>query len=489
MIKVSKFVSIVIVFAVCLGLMLVPGLFSHSGNTVYLKIEPETIDVAKGENFTLNVTVPITAGEEVAAAEAHIDFDSAYFNVTNVTPGNGPSVVLKNVWNNSTGTVDFAAGRGLGEPAQTSNFTLCTIECQANQLEGSAAVDFIYVAPQRKTRVLNPAAVDYLTDWSTQVVNGTVRVGSPTLTVNVTPADKGNVTINAVTPSSYPNTTNRSWDEVVELNATTTVENWTFTHWSEDLSGSENPTNITMDDSKNVTANFAPLRTLTMAVNGNGTTVPVVGSHIYGEGTVVNISATPDSHWQFVNWTTANMSEIGNSTAQSTTVTVDENETVTANFAEVITATLEGHVTFPGRVSPPDSGWIEDFTVRFFQGGSETGWSPINATTNNTGVFNITGLDPGTYNVSIKNWTCLSELVTGVTLTAGNTTVVDFGTTREGDCNGDNWVTLEDRSLLYAGWDTEEVIQGGCYCDLNRDGWLTLEDRSLMYANWDQGGD
>jgi len=153
-------------------------------------------------------------------------------------------------------------------------------------------------------------------------------------------------------------------------------------------------------------------------------------------------------------------------------------------------ATLEGHVTFAGRGAAPDDRWIEDFVVKGFESGnlSHVLWT-TNATTNNTGVFTITGLTLGTYDIGIKNWTCLSEVNGSVTLTDGETRVVNFGTTREGDCNGDDWVTLEDRSLLYAGWDTEEVIQGGCYCDLNRDGWLTLEDRSLMYANWDQGGD
>jgi 5'-nucleotidase len=73
--------------------------------------------------------------------------------------------------------------------------------------------------------------------------------------------------------------------------------------------------------------------TLTMAVNGIGTTTPVVGSHNYAAGTVVNITATPDNEWQFVNWTTANMSEIANATAASTTVTMDESKTVTAKFA------------------------------------------------------------------------------------------------------------------------------------------------------------
>jgi hypothetical protein len=181
MVKFWKFLSISIVAAVCLGLLLVPGLVSHSGNTVYLKIEPAVTYVSPGENFTLNVMVPITAGEDVAAAECHIDFNSAYFSVTNVTPGNGPSFMLKNEWSNSAtpGTVDFATGSALGEPPHTSDFILCTIECQAHALEGRAAVDFVYVVPRRRTQVLNPLGVDYLTDWSTQVVNGTVIVGVP----------------------------------------------------------------------------------------------------------------------------------------------------------------------------------------------------------------------------------------------------------------------------------------------------------------------
>ena len=60
------------------------------------------------------------------------------------------------------------------------------------------------------------------------------------------------------------------------------------------------------------------------------------------------------------------------------------------------------------------------------------------AITNTTGVFTITRLIPGTYDIGIKNWTCLSEVNTSVTLTADNTTVADFGTTREGDIDNND---------------------------------------------------
>jgi len=236
------------------------------------------------------------------------------------------------------------------------------------------------------------------------------------LTVNVTPSvGGGNVTVNGVTPSSYPNTTTWVCGENVTLNATA-ASGYIFVNWSGNLSGSTNPTNITMDSDKNVTA----------------------------------------------------------------------------NFAEVTTATLKGHVTFTGRGTAPDSRWIEPFVVKGFEPGNLTNelWTE-NATTNSTGVFTLSGLTPGIYDIGIKNWTCLSELEVGVALTAGNTTVVDFGTTREGDCNNDDWADFDDRILLYQCWNAQQGVDGGyeSCCDFNRDGWNDFDDRILLYGNWDQHGD
>ena len=150
---------------------------------------------------------------------------------------------------------------------------------------------------------------------------------------------------------------------------------------------------------------------------------------------------------------------------------------------------LEGHVSFSGRGAAPNDKWIEPFEVKGFESGnlSHVLWT-TNATTNNTGVFTITGLTPGTYDIAIKNWTCLSEKVAGVMLSAGNTTVVDFGTTREGDSNGDDWITGADREVLYTDWG-KTVPPGTWHADFNRDGWLTGADREVMYTCWSQHGD
>jgi len=72
------------------------------------------------------------------------------------------------------------------------------------------------------------------------------------------------------------------------------------------------------------------IRSLTMAVNptGAGTTTPAVGSHSYPVGTVVDISATAATGYEFDEWS----ANVANPNMTSTTVTMDAAKTVTAKF-------------------------------------------------------------------------------------------------------------------------------------------------------------
>jgi len=153
-------------------------------------------------------------------------------------------------------------------------------------------------------------------------------------------------------------------------------------------------------------------------------------------------------------------------------------------------AALEGHVGFSGRGSN-NTRWAEPFNVTLFEAGNLTNvlWTG-NATTNNTGVFTITGLDPATYDIGIKNWTCLSELKTGVTLTTGNTTVVDFGTTREGDADNNDHVNILDASSLVGAFGSSQGGPGwNAHCDFNREGNVNILDASALASNFGEHGD
>ena len=83
---------------------------------------------------------------------------------------------------------------------------------------------------------------------------------------------------------------------------------------------------------------------LTLAVAGTGTVSPAVGAHSYSQGTVLSISATPASGWQFAGWT----GTVADSKASTTTVTVNANQSVTATFTQVTTP--------PATTLPPSAG-------------------------------------------------------------------------------------------------------------------------------------
>jgi len=152
-------------------------------------------------------------------------------------------------------------------------------------------------------------------------------------------------------------------------------------------------------------------------------------------------------------------------------------------------AILEGHVSYVSRGIPPDARWIEPFVVRVFEQGNLTNelWT-TNATTNNTGVFNMSVV-VGTYDIGIKNWTCLSELVTNVTLTGGNTTVVDFGTTREGDADDNDAVNGIDFSLLAGAFNSMPGDGNwNARCDFDRNDGVAGIDFSLLAGNFNKVG-
>lgn len=138
-----------------------------------------------------------------------------------------------------------------------------------------------------------------------------------------------------------------------EVSLTAIPENgYRFANWDGNVGTVADPnaasTTITMNDNYSITANFQqmPLTyyTLTLAVSGNGSTIPSVGQHTYAAGTVVSITAVPVGGYRFISWV-GSLDSIANIIAATTTVTMDADCSVVANFEE-------GAATFPN----PDTG-------------------------------------------------------------------------------------------------------------------------------------
>jgi len=110
-----------------------------------------------------------------------------------------------------------------------------------------------------------------------------------------------------------------------------------FVNWTGDVANPNSATTtVTMDSDKTITAKFEPppsppppgQYSLTIEVEGQGTTVPPVGSHNYDEGSEVEVTAIPEEGWQFDGWT----GDVADTNSATTTITLDADETIVAKF-------------------------------------------------------------------------------------------------------------------------------------------------------------
>jgi len=189
----------------------------------------------------------------------------------------------------------------------------------------------------------------------------------------------GSVTVNG-TPQSLPWSGSFNCGSVVNLEAVPD-SCYEFTGWSGDLGGAVNPTSITMDGSKSVTANFAMIQyTLSLAKTGNGSvtvngtpqSLPWSGS--FNCGSVVNLEAVPDSGWDFAGWS-------GDVTWSGglLTVTMDSSKNITANFSEQptlsLTKTGNGSAKVDGTLQAlPWSGQFASGTEVTLEAIPDSGW-------------------------------------------------------------------------------------------------------------------
>jgi len=167
---------------------------------------------------------------------------------------------------------------------------------------------------------------------SDKSVTAYCSVPSYDLTVNVSPGGGGNVTVNGTTPTGYPNTSTWNNGDVVTLNATA-ASGYHFVNWTGNLTGSTNPTNITMNSDKNVTANFVINRyNLNISsTSGGNVTTPGEGTYTYNASEVVDLVATVDANYHFVNWT-GDVGTVADVNSANTNITMTGNYSIVANF-------------------------------------------------------------------------------------------------------------------------------------------------------------
>jgi hypothetical protein len=219
------------------------------------EITPNTTKV--GFNTDFNVTVKaVCYAEDGDTWQIMVDFDETYLEVIGITrpallpTGDAPDGYPgEPTLNNTAGWVYDGYGRPAGKPRVNVTFNAWTIHFKSlNATTSSTPLNFVVVDPYSSTQAIR-SGVDYL-NWA-EVVNGTVKIGSPTLTVNVDPSGKG--TVNQVPSGPYV------WDQVVNLTAVNSTAGWGWASWSGTNNDAVNPTTVTMSTDKTVTATFVEL--------------------------------------------------------------------------------------------------------------------------------------------------------------------------------------------------------------------------------------
>ncbi len=208
-------------------------------------------------------------------------------------------------------------------PDQTSYAAGTTVQLTAVPGSGATFVGWSGAV----TGTNNPVTI---TMDSNKTVTATFTGGQTqtyTLTVNVSPTGAGTVT-------KTPNQTSYTAGTQVTLTATP-ASGYAFVNWTEgtQVLGTNATLSITMNANRTITANFQQLQagqyTVTILITpaGAGTVTKTPNQTSYTAGTQVTLTATPNSGYQFSNWSGG-----VTGTQNPITVTVNSNLTITANF-------------------------------------------------------------------------------------------------------------------------------------------------------------
>jgi len=281
-------------------------------------------------------------------------------------------------------------------------------------------------------------------------------------------------------------------------------------------------TNITMSNSYSITANFEleeGWRSLTISsTEGGSVTEPGEGTFAYATNTTVDLVAQPNEYYEFVEWT-GNVSTIDNVNAAITTITMDDNYSIMANFSITPMVAAGGYHTVgvksDGTVVAVGwnelgqckvSGWTDITQVatgRVHTVGLEadgtvvavgwnelgqckvSGWTDITQVA--TGRVHTVGLEADGTVVAVGNnyydqcaiggWTDTTQVSAGYRHTVGvksDGTVVTVGDNNAGQCDVGSWTDIDQ---VAAGWSHTVGVK--------EDGTMVAAGLEVELAKWD----
>jgi len=194
------------------------------------------------------------------------------------------------------------------------------------------------------------------------------------------------------------------------------------------------------------------------STEGGSVTTPGEGTYPYCEeqGERVNLVATPDAGYRFVKWT-GNVFTIANVNAAITTITMNRDYSITANFEEIpeydltISSTEGGSVTTPGEGTfTYDGGTVLSLVAEAEEGYKFVNWTGHVGTIADVNDATTTITMQGDYSIT-ANFGAAYDLTISSTA-GGSVTTPGEGTFTYGEGTVLDLVAVADEGYLFDEW-------------------------------------
>jgi hypothetical protein len=344
-------------------------------------------------SFTLVTALPALAAPAVASVtETSFGTDTTNHYVNMPATVNAGNLLIVLFTNDGDATVTTPAGWSLlASNAANGAVRLSVYYKIAAGTEGGTTVNFVTSAAEEAS-----AQVYRITDWHgttppeiSTAATGTSTAPNPasldpagwdvadTLWLAVAGQDRGNQSGTTAYPASYT-------DGISTLSSDGTGSCRTHSARRVLAVASENPGAFTIPVSEEWVAFTIAVRPephdlTTSSTEGGSVTTPGEGVFTYDEGKVVNLVATPDESYRFVEWT-GDVGTIADVHAAATTITMNSDYSITAEFIKQYDLTVSsmegGSVTEPGEEAfTYDEGTVVDLVAEAEEGYRFVEWT------------------------------------------------------------------------------------------------------------------
>jgi hypothetical protein len=187
------------------------------------------------------------------------------------------------------------------------------------------------------------------------------------------------------------------------------------------------------------------------STDGGSVITPGEGTSTHDEGAVVNLVATPDPGYRFVNWT-GNVSTIGDVDNATTTIVMNDTYSIIGNFVKeqydlTVTSTAGGSLTMPGEGTfMYDAGTVVNLVAEAEEGYKFVTWTGDVSTIEDPNAAQTTITTQGSYSITANFESKYTPMVAGgalhtVALKADGT-VVAVGYNEYSECIVAGWMDI-----------------------------------------------